>query len=176
MVLQHDAADFVQFSFERASDGAVVHGLAHQHRADAAAGLRQHHDHFTERQHADQVPVFHDDQRADVFLGHHVDGLGQWHIGRDGEQGVALDAQDVADFHGVLLVGCDRFCTLAHLLCCCVQTLIHCLSIKVRSLSHGVMAMPDFEYSPQSSRLHDPYVITGSRLVLLTFSRFCHLL
>jgi hypothetical protein len=33
--------------------------------------------HFAEGQHADQVAVFHDDQRTDVLFGHGVGGVGQ---------------------------------------------------------------------------------------------------
>ena len=49
--------------------------------------------------------MVHDHQRADVLVGHDLDGAGQGLVGRDGVEGVALDAQDVADFHGGLLCG-----------------------------------------------------------------------
>ena len=45
------------------------------------------------REHADQVAVLHDHQRADVMLGHHGHGFGQRLVQGDGERCVSLDTQ-----------------------------------------------------------------------------------
>ena len=71
--------------------------------ADAAAVSHHRLDDLAEGQHAGQIAVVHHDQRPDVLLGHGPGCLRQRLLGRHGEQGVALDAENVGDFHRGLL-------------------------------------------------------------------------
>ena len=103
MVVQHHAPHLVHLGFTGASDGRIVHGFANRDIAYGAAVFCQGLHHFAKSQHADQVAVLHDHQRADVFFRHDLYGQGQAFIGRDGDQAMTLNAKDVTDFHEVLL-------------------------------------------------------------------------
>jgi hypothetical protein len=100
MAHQHHAAHFVDFGFRRAGQRRVVHHRTHLPRADAAAIGGDAADHFTESQHAHQITVLHHHQRTDVQLGHGLQGFGQRMVGMHRVERIALDAQDVGDFHG----------------------------------------------------------------------------
>jgi hypothetical protein len=56
-------------------------------------------DDLAEGQHADQVAIFHHDERTDVALGHRGGGVGQVGVRRHGVQNVALDLQDFRYLH-----------------------------------------------------------------------------
>ncbi|MNT41931.1 hypothetical protein D3C72_1783180 [compost metagenome] len=99
MALQHHAAHLVDVRFRRAGQRRIVHDLADAVRAERAVVGRQRLDQLPEGQHADQIAVFHHHQRADIVLGHGVDGYQQGGVRRHGEERIALDLEDVADFH-----------------------------------------------------------------------------
>ncbi len=81
----------------------VVHRLAYQHAANLPTIADDTDDDFPKGQHADQVTMLHDHQRADVFFGHDVCGFGQRLIRLNGIKGAAFNAQYVGYFHGDLL-------------------------------------------------------------------------
>ncbi|MCY1229002.1 hypothetical protein D9M72_413520 [compost metagenome] len=99
MTLKHHPADFVHVGFHGAGQRRIVHHLADAAGAKGAAVAGQGFDDFAESQHADQVAIFHHHQRADVALGHGVDCEQQGGVRRHGVERIALDLQDVADFH-----------------------------------------------------------------------------
>ncbi|CAM2159063.1 hypothetical protein PT2222_50083 [Paraburkholderia tropica] len=101
VMLEHHAAHFVHFGFRRAGNGMVVHDLADRAGADAAAIRTQRHDDLAEREHADQIAVLHDDERADVVFGHGVHCFVQRRVGRDGVERIALDLENIAHTHDV---------------------------------------------------------------------------
>jgi hypothetical protein len=85
----------------------VVHDGLHPGVAEGAAVLDDRLDHLAKGEHADQFAMVHDDERADVLLGHDIERRAQGFAGRDRKERAALDAQDVADLHGCLLAVCD---------------------------------------------------------------------
>ncbi len=100
VAVEHHAAHLVHLGLERAGEGRVVHRRAHEHGAHGAAVLHDGLDDLAEGEHADQVAVVHHHQRADVLVRHDLHGFRQGLVGGDGEERVAFDAEDVADFHG----------------------------------------------------------------------------
>ena len=77
----------------------VIHDRTHAQGAKRSAIAHRALDDLTEGQHAGQLTTVHDDQRAEVLVGHELHGLHQRLVGVDGVEGVAFDAQDVADVH-----------------------------------------------------------------------------
>jgi len=77
-------------------DGDVVDAKV----AQRPPACREGGEHFPERQHAHELAVVHDHERADVVVGHHLHGVDDGAVRRDREERVALDAQDLADEHG----------------------------------------------------------------------------
>ena len=84
--------------------GVAVSGLGLGDGADPqvverAAALGQRLQHLGEGHHPGHAPVIHHDQRADVVLGHDLHRVEHRRVRGRREQGIALDAQDLADQH-----------------------------------------------------------------------------
>src|SRR3989442_7926332 len=101
--LDHGAAQLHHIEM-RSRDQRIAHvDLADLEIAELTLALRQCLQHLRECQHARHLPVVHHHQRADVVLRHHLDRLENGAVGRRGKQGIALDSQDFADQHRLLL-------------------------------------------------------------------------
>ena len=103
MALQHHATHLVQLGIWRASEWVVVHGTPHGGLPQGATIAIERQNHLAKSEDAHQVPMVHDQDGAQVVVGHGLHRLGQRRQRHGGVERGAFEAKNVADFHGVPL-------------------------------------------------------------------------
>ena len=94
----------------------IVHGTAYRGLTQASTIFGERQNHFPESEDADQIPMVHDQHGTQIVVGHGLNRVSQRCQGRGGVERRAFDAQNIADFHAVLLVGavCSHGFNIAH--------------------------------------------------------------
>jgi hypothetical protein len=90
VALEHRAAQVHDVEARRGGQRIAREDVGHRDVAERAAPIRERAQHLGERQDAGQPAVVHDDERADVVLGHHLDRFEHRALGRRREQRVPL--------------------------------------------------------------------------------------
>ena len=81
MVFQHEALNLIGAGVGRDTDRRIIHDAADRCRADCAAVGLDVADDLAKCQHAYELAVLHDDERADILVAHGAHGLGNRHVG-----------------------------------------------------------------------------------------------